>query len=331
MALMKRLSLIAVAVAAVVAIAGCAPSPRETQSVTVAVARFESVGLFYVAENQDMFLDNGLELTVREYETGVAALNAVAAGEADIAVGSSEYPLVGKAFEGASVSTVACIDRPVFIYLVGRKDKGIDGPSDLAGKRIGTTAGSIAQFYLGRFLELNNMTFEDITFVDLKSPEEWRQAIADGDVDAVVLAQPEASVVEGMLGGNATFFSVQESQPVYSLAISTNEWIAQNPDSVEAFLAALADAEEFVAAKPAETRTIIQERLDLDSGYMDLVETQNQFAVSLDQSLITAMEDEARWMIQNGITSEEGVPDFSNFVHTDGLERVKPEAVNIIR
>lgn len=323
--------LIVVALAALAAVVGCAPSPQETESITVAVARFESVGLAYVAEDQDMFVDNGLEVTVREYETGVAALDAVLNGQADIAVGTSEYPLVGKAFEGEAISAIACIDRPDFIYLVGRKDKGIGKPSDLAGKRVGTADGSIAQFYLGRFLELNNMTFEDITFVALNTPAEWRQAIADGDVDAVVLAQPEASLIESQLGSNATFFSVQENQPVYSLAISTNEWIAENPDSVIAFLAALADAEEFVAAKPAETRTIIQERLDLASEYMDLVETQNQFGLSLDQSLITAMEDEARWMIKNGMTTKEEVPDFSDYVYVDGLEHVKPETVNIVR
>ena len=35
-----------------------------------------------------------------------------------------------------------------------------------------------------------------------------------------------------------------------------------------------------------------------------------QFSPSLDQSLIAAMEDEARWMISNGLTPEKQVPDF---------------------
>lgn len=57
----------------------------------------------------------------------------------------------------------------------------------------------------------------------------------------------------------------------------------------------------------------------------------HQFSLSLDQSLITAMEDEARWMIKNNLTSEKQVPDFMNYVYVDGLKAVKPEAVNIIR
>lgn len=320
-----------VAVIAALAVFGCSAPPEKSTSVTVAVAPFESVGLVYVAQDQDMFADNGLRVTYRKYDTGIAALEGVMRGEADIAVGTAEYPLVGKALLGAPVSAIACIDRPDFIYLIGRKDRGIEKPSDIEGKRIGTVAGSIAQFYLGRFLDVNRVDAGKITVVDLRTPEEWRRAIADGDVDAVVLAQPEASLVERRLGENATFFSVQGGQPAYSLAISSDDWIAKNRGSVQAFLSALADAEKFVGENPVKTTAIIREQLDLDPDYARLVETQNTFALSLDQSLITAMEDEARWMIKNRITAKKEVPDFSDHVYTDGLKHVKPETVNIVR
>jgi hypothetical protein len=43
------------------------------------------------------------------------------------------------------------------------------------------------------------------------------------------------------------------------------------------------------------------------------------------------MEDEARWMIASGLTPEKTVPDFTDYMHADGLRVVKPEAVNIVR
>lgn len=328
---MGRHITIAVILATLTAAAACSPSPRETESITVAVANFESVGLFYVAEDRDMFAAHGIDVTIRGYETGVAALDAIVLGDADMAVGTSEYPLVAKAFDGAPVSAIACIDRPEFIYLIGRRDHGIAEPADLLGKRIGTAGGSIAEFYLGRFLELSGMTAEDVTVVDVKTSEAWRRAIFEGDVDAVVLAQPEASLIADALGENAALLSIQKSQPVYTLVVSSNEWIEQNPDAVTAFLDALADAEELAMTQPAELRAIIQERLGLEAEYMDLVETQNQFSLSLDQSLITAMEDEARWMMRNGMVSKTEMPDFSIYIHTDALKRVEPESVNIVR
>ena len=36
---------------------------------------------------------------------------------------------------------------------------------------------------------------------------------------------------------------------------------------------------------------------------MQAVWARNQFALTLDQSLIAAMEDESRWLISNGLTS----------------------------
>ncbi|MCX9087518.1 MAG: hypothetical protein OIN90_08140 [Candidatus Methanoperedens sp.] len=43
------------------------------------------------------------------------------------------------------------------------------------------------------------------------------------------------------------------------------------------------------------------------------------------------MEDEARWMINNNLTTEENVPDFLDYIYEDELKSIKPEAVNIIR
>ncbi len=51
----------------------------------------------------------------------------------------------------------------------------------------------------------------------------------------------------------------------------------------------------------------------------------------LDQSLVVAMEDEARWMISNNRTTEMMVPNFLEYIHLDGLKSVKPAEVNIIR
>ena len=57
---------------------------------------------------------------------------------------------------------------------------------------------------------------------------------------------------------------------------------------------------------------------------------ENRFSLSIDQSLILAMEDEARWMISNKLTGEKQVPNFLDYIWDDGLKAIKPEAVNII-
>jgi len=71
--------------------------------------------------------------------------------------------------------------------------------------------------------------------------------------------------------------------------------------------------------------------MNFDETYTEIIWPRYQFALSLDQALVLAMEDEARWIIKNNVTTEKKVPDFVNYIYVDGLRAVKPDAVNIIR
>jgi ABC-type nitrate/sulfonate/bicarbonate transport system substrate-binding protein len=300
-------------------------------SIVMAYAPFESTALVWIAEDQRLFSRNGLNITWRKYDSGVGALDGMLNGEADITVGANEFPLVGRALRKERIRTIGSIARSEFIYLIGRKDRGIEKASDLKGKRVGTTFRTIAEFYLGRFLELHGMKKQDMTIVDLKTPAEWVNAIVNGDVDAVATSQPYANAVKDRLGANATVWSAQSSQPMYAQMISTNEWITKNPEPVRRLLTSLSQAEDYLFDNPAEARAIVRKRLNLDAAYMESVWSQNQFSLSLDESLILAMEDEARWMIQNNLTAEKHVPNFLDYIHEDALKAIKPAAVNIIR
>ena len=73
----------------------------------------------------------------------------------------------------------------------------------------------------------------------------------------------------------------------------------------------------------------MQKRLNYTDEYMATIWPDHQFSLSLDQSLLMAMNDEGRWMIKNNLTTEKTLPYFRDYIYTKGLEEVKPEAVNI--
>jgi NitT/TauT family transport system substrate-binding protein len=301
------------------------------EPITVAYSPFESTALLWIAEDQGFLTRNGLHITLRKYDSGVGALDGMVNGEADLAIGANEFPLVGRAFEQAKIRTIGTIARSEFIYLVGRKDGGIEAVSDLKGKRVGTTFRTIAEFHLGRFLELHGLSLEDVILIDVRTPEEWVDLVSNGEIDAIATAQPYANQARDKLGDNAVMWPAQSHQPLYTQVIAADDWIAGHPELVSKFLKSLLQAEEYAIRNPAEAKAIVQESLGLDSAYMETVWSQNQFSLSLDQSLILAMEDEARWMITNGLTAETELPDFLDYIYADGMEAVKPDAVNIIR
>jgi len=242
----------------------------------------------------------------------------------------TEFPLVGSAFRKDRIRATGTIAKSEFIYIVGRKDRGIETVADLKGKRVGTTLRTIAEFYLGRFLELHGMNQQGMTLVDLKTPAEWVNAIVAGDVDAVATAQPYANAVKDRLGANAVVWSAQSGQPLYALAIATDAWIANNPDCSERSL-------------PRWRR-----RSSISSGIQPRREPSSRSAGpgSVVHGLRLAAEPvftlsrrvahpghgrRGRWMIKNNLTGERQVPNFLDHIHEGGLKVTKPEAVNIIR
>jgi ABC-type nitrate/sulfonate/bicarbonate transport system substrate-binding protein len=302
----------------------------EKDSINVASANFESVALFWIAQDQGFFGHNGLNVTSNKFDTGVGSLGAVLNDDADIAVGPAEFPLVGQAFQNEPIKAIGCIDKIDFIYLIGRRDRGINSVSDLAGKTIGTTKGTVSEFYLGTLLNLNGLSMQNITLVDVRTPADWVNAVVNGTIDGVVTAQPYANSAIGALGDNAFVWQAQSNQPQYALMISTNEWINAHPDLVERFLKSMLQAEEFTNNSPAKAQAIVKEHMNFTNVYIETVWKQNEFGLSLDQSLISAMEGEARWMISSNLTNATAVPNFLDYIYLQGLMSVKPGSVNII-
>ena len=57
---------------------------------------------------------------------------------------------------------------------------------------------------------------------------------------------------------------------------------------------------------------------------------QDQFSLSLDHSLVSALGKKTRWEISNNIIGQASVPNFLNYMYLNVLMSVKPESANII-
>jgi ABC-type nitrate/sulfonate/bicarbonate transport system substrate-binding protein len=283
--------------------------------------------MIFIAEEKGFFTQNGLEVTLKNYDVGATALDAVAKGDLDIAL-SGEYPVVEQAFQKKSISIIAVASKATNWYVVGRIDRGIQNIADLKGKRIGTQLKTMGEFYLGRLLNLNGLSMTDITLVATDSTQ-WKDAISIGRVDAVVVPDRYLNQIKDGLSNNAVVWSAHANQPAFAPISARTEWIAQNPEKVKRFLTSLKQAEDYLRNQPVEAKAILQKRMNVDAAYLETIWPSYSFDLSLDLSLIVAMNDEARWMISNNLTTETNLPDFSKFIYAEGLKAVKPESVNI--
>jgi ABC-type nitrate/sulfonate/bicarbonate transport system substrate-binding protein len=291
--------------------------------------RFESGALLWIAQDMQFFAKNNLAVTFFDAPSGEASIDCVLKGKADIGV-SSEFPMVVEILKGQPIQTIGCVCKADFVFLLGRKDRGIRSVSDLRGKRIGFLSGSIQPFYLGRFLSLNGMSTSDITGVGLKTSEAAVEELSSGRLDGVVAAEPFASAASGRLKGDITVFRVQNYQYLYLLLVCEREWIVSHPKIVARFIESLVRAEEYLFQDPLKSNEIVQKRMGVDSQFMKSVWQRNLYSISLDESLVVAMEDEAWWMIREKQSESKSVPNFLPYCNQGGLAVVKPEAVNLI-
>jgi NitT/TauT family transport system substrate-binding protein len=299
------------------------------ESLSIGTAPLESSALIFIADHQALFAGNGIDVTVRDYDTGAASLDGLVKREVDLAV-PAEYALVGKAFNKDKIRALASIDKAQYFNLVARQDQGIASITDLKGKKVGVVRKTIAEFYLGRLLELHGMNVGQVTLVDVNIAQS-EAAISSGYIDAIISRPPYVSPIQERLGANAVLWPAQSNQALYAILIGRNDWIVEHPELVRRLFRSLIQAEDYLIRHSAEAKAIVQKRLKLDDAYMAAVWSQNQFSLSLDQSLVLAMEDEARWMIKNDLTTEKQVPNFLDYIDEGGLKVAKPEAVNVIR
>jgi NitT/TauT family transport system substrate-binding protein len=285
--------------------------------------------LVHVAKDQNLFAKNGINMTIINTVTGPNTINNVQNGQVDFGA-SLEYAFVSNSvLKEGNLSIVASIDKSSIVFLVARTDSGVHNIADLAMKRIGLSLQQSSFFYLARFLELNGINIQNVTLVDLP-PTQWVNALANGTVDALAAGKSYIQQAENLLPNETIVFPVQSNQLAYSLVFCRNDWIAQHPELVKQFLTALTGAQDYVVNHPTETKAIIEKEYNSTNAYVNQIWPDHEFAVSLDQSLILTMDDEAQWLISNNLTNATQVPNFINYIYLNGLETVNPDAVNII-
>jgi NitT/TauT family transport system substrate-binding protein len=285
--------------------------------------------LFVVSEERGLFAQNGLQLHMKEYEYGALALEHLMKGDVEMAV-AADFAFVSKSFQRDDLRIVASVGTSASEEIVARKDSNIGQIYDLKGKRIGVSLNTSSEFTLMRFLLFNGIMLEEVTLVDLR-PALLVEAVANGEVDAVILWDIWVHEAKKRLGALAINWPARIGQDFYWLVVTTRELIETKPAAVERFLRAIVQAERFVKLNKAEARTIVTRRWSRQPAYVDYAWERSKFNVSLDQGLLTAMAIEADWRMQSRHDSGMSAPNYFGFIYMDALDRVKPGANTILR
>ena len=312
-------------------VTGCRQKPADPpEKITIAYASIFNAVLVQIALMKGYFAQEGLEATPQRHAFGKPALQSVIEGKADIAT-VGDTPIVFAVMDSKKITVLAGIQTSNRNEaIVARRDRGITGPVDLQGKKIGLTLGTTGHFFADCFLLAHGIGIEHVKIIDLK-PDEMDTALSTGKVDAVSTWNPTVSQLKKKLGNNGTIFFGESIHTGNFCVVASQEYVKKNSAAIKKVLRALIKAEAFVQQHPEESRRLVAEFLKVDKGLLDEIWDIFTFRVTLDQALLVNFENQSRWVIKDRLVDRRDMPNYLDFIYFDGLSAVKPEAVRIIR
>jgi NitT/TauT family transport system substrate-binding protein len=204
---------------------------------------------FQLAKGKGYFADEGLDVTFRVGKGGADVATQVAVGNADLGGGIGDTPIIVRA-NGLNVRGVALLGGRSLTQLAWRKDSGITGPADLAGKRIGVMSFQDTTYYnlLGALASAG--LGQGDADVQAVGPGGMIQLTIAGDLDAISAVPEWIAAIQGA-GIEMGQMPMDQVFPAMAQAVlASDDLIAKRPEAIRGFVKALTRAINDINADP---------------------------------------------------------------------------------
>ena len=212
--------------------------------------------------------------------------------------------------------------------LVVKKDSGIAGIKDLAGKKIATPFASTAHYSLLNALKLEGVSESDVKLLDLK-PDDILSAWQRGDIDGAYIWHP---VLDRLLEDGKTLTDsaklAEKGIVTADLIVARTSFVKKNPEVVKKFVAIQMKANDVILNEPEKAAKEISAVLEVSEK--DVAEQIKQFKYLktdeqikiLDESMAKTLKSTADFLVeQNSINTAPSLEDFSEKVTSEFIAK----------
>jgi len=295
-----------VTMAAALALAACstpssaAPegsaSARELTAVTVGVIPIVDVAPIYLGVQKGIFEEHGLDVTLELAAGGAAIVPAVADGEYQFGF-SNVTSLLTASSKGLPLKVVApgnfSTGQPGrdFSAVVASADSDIAGAADLAGRTVAVNSlKNIGDTTVRAVVDAAGGDPQAVEFVEMSFPD-MPAAVVSGQVDAAWVVEPHLTqaVDQGARIVSSNFVETDRDLLIAAY-FTSDQMIAQDPQTVEAFTAAIQEALTYATEHPDETRAILDTYTEIDPVVRNVM-IMPRFAPDLDTPYLQVVAD----------------------------------------
>ena len=250
-----------------------------------------------VANEFGLFEKAGLKVEFVKFVSGQRGLEALLGGQLDMAF-MAEYPPVVAAMQSQKFAVIANMSKYVANRIISRSDVGFSSVKDLAGKKIGTTRGSNADYFTEVIVRNAGIKAEIVNV----SPADIVPALARGDIDAGVMFPDFYPKAKEALGDKYRE-EISKDYDAYFVVSASAKMLAERPGDVKKFLSALIKADEIINKDPAGAKAAIVKATE---GLLSATTVENAwpefvYKLGFDDKLLDTMAAEAKWVESKGI------------------------------
>lgn len=264
----------------------------ETTTLKVSYVPYVGAAPFELGIEKGFFKKRGLEIEQSEGPAPAPIMAQVTSGQLDI--GFTTIPaLIAAVSGGAPLQAVSAFDgvidpdNPQGAILV-KEGSGIKSPKDLEGKKVGVVAlQSELDVLLHEVVRRDGGDQAKVQSVQVPFPEMLAALKADR-VDAVVNVEPFLTLAEEEGGYEAISFPEVEVVPNRAVTafVASKDFIADNPEVIEKFRAAMNESLEYADAHPEEAQRTMTEVGDIEPELLEKINLGVIFDPTLDEESI---------------------------------------------
>ena len=302
---------------------------RENE-ITVAMSNSPLSAPFIIASEKGYFKEQGLQVKIKKFNGGHRSIKALFSGEADVAT-SSEAVVMFNSYDRSDFGvfcTFVTSDNDVKI--IARSDSGIKKISDLVGRKIGTIKGTSAHYFLSHTLLLNGISESSVEIISI-NPEDSVFKIESKEVDVIVTWEPYSYLAKKTLGDAVTIIPHGKYYIETFNGIVMREFAKNNQVVLELMLKALIKATHYMQVESLQSQKIVATRLHKDLNVIAATWNDFNYAITLNQWLLTGLESEARWAVEHGFVTKKKNINYLDYVLPEPLRNVSPVDVTIYR
>ncbi|AKH42142.1 Putative aliphatic sulfonates-binding protein precursor [Croceibacterium atlanticum] len=241
-------------------------------------------------------------------------------GEADVAT-NAETQALRYSVEHPDLRILMTVTEGLY-RVVARRSAGIESVADLKGKSVATIPQTSSGYFFKLMLEREGLSFDDIDAKPIVPLSGMTRALENGEVEAVVIWEPESENAAQVLGDDLIEFS---GEGVYRELFNLNSTAGklENPESRERivrFIRAILDASEEIRRDPSHARELITASGEFDPQDVEDSWVHHNWLAAVPEDMLDVLVKQEQWLAERDDREPRSREELATLIDTSAYE-----------